>query len=147
MTHRFLVESGRWTLEGQWLEPNFPPIIVKGATAVAWSQDNWFSLATKILFPGGERPEITCQSRGRLNQGQRQYTYILQQSWLGKAEGEGWIAADSLIQRYWVLADSQRRSGFETFYRLDDNTYHLSSAILTGHYLTSLIEATLVRQP
>jgi hypothetical protein len=120
---------------------------VKGATAVAWEQDNWFRLFTKILFPGEERPEIICEYCGRLSQGQRQYTYTLKQSWLGQAEGEGWISTESLVQRYWVMKDSQRRSGFETFYRLDDNTYHLSSAILTGYYLTSLIEAKLVRQP
>ena len=146
MTHRFLVEAGRWIIDGQWLERDAPPIAVKGATAVAWSSDNWFTIATKLLFPSGYGSDITFQYRGRLNDGQRQYTYILQQSGLGKAEGEGWISSDSLVQRYWVLGDSQRRSGFETFYRLDEGTYHLSSAILSGHYLTRLMEVRLVRQ-
>jgi hypothetical protein len=66
---------------------------------------------------------------------------------LGQIEGEGWIGTDSIIQRYWVIGDRQRRSGFETFYRIDDQTYNLSGGILAGHYLTSTIEARLERQP
>ena len=134
-------------MEGNWLERNRLPLPVKGRTIVAWSQDNWFTMVTKLFFPDSERQDISFQYRGRLNSGERQYTYVLQQSLLGQVEGEGWIAPESIIQRYWVLGDSQRRSGFETFYRLDDNTYHLSSGILAGHYLISIMEATLERQP
>jgi hypothetical protein len=47
------------------------------------------------------------------------------------------------VQRYWVLGDRQRRSGFETLYRTDDGKYYLSSGIMAGHYLTSTMEATL----
>ncbi|HAC64714.1 MAG TPA: hypothetical protein DCF68_14560 [Cyanothece sp. UBA12306] len=146
MAHNFLIEAGRWTIEGNWLERNNSPLVVKGRTIIAWSQDNWFTMVTKLIFPNCDRPEISFQYRGHLDEGERQYTYVLQQSLLGKVEGEGWIAPESIIQRYWVLGDRQRRSGFETFSRFDSNTYHLSSGILTGHYLTSTMEATLKRQ-
>jgi hypothetical protein len=103
-------------------------------------------MVTKLLFPNGEREEISFQYRGHLGAEERQYTYVLQQSLLGQIEGEGWIGSDSIVQRYWVIGDRQRRSGFESFYRINEQTYHLSSGILAGHYLTSTMEAILERQ-
>lgn len=151
MAHTFLLEEGRWTLQGNWLERNGMPIPVRGKTIVAWSQENWFTWVTKLVFPSSDRDEIAFQYRGRLDVGERQYNFVLQQSLLGRVEGEGWIAPESIVQRFWVLGDAQqgdhqRRSGFETLYRLNDNTYYLSSGILSGHYLTSTMEATLERQ-
>ncbi len=147
MAHSFLLEAGRWNIEGHWLERNEISLAVKGRTLIAWNQENWFTIVTKLVFPDSDRQEISFQYRGRLDGEERQYTYVLQQSQLGQVEGEGWVAPNSIIQRYWVLGDRQRRSGFETFYRLDDQTYHLSSGILAGHYLTSTMEATLELQP
>ncbi|NEN97957.1 MAG: hypothetical protein F6K50_21275, partial [Moorea sp. SIO3I7] len=66
---------------------------------------------------------------------------------LGRVEGEGWVARESIVQRYWVLGDPQRRSGFETRYQRNENIYYLSSSIMAGHYLSSTMEATLERQP
>lgn len=146
MTHTFLMAAGRWNIEGSWLERNQMPIPVKGRTIVVWNQEDWFTMVTKLVFSESELPEISFQYRGRLNGGERQYSYVLQQSVLGRVEGEGWIAPNSIIQRYWVLGDRQRRSGFETFHRLSNNRYHLASGILAGHYLTSTMEAILERQ-
>ncbi len=140
------MEPGRWTLQGNWLETEGMPIAVKGRTIVAWGQDNWFTMVTKLVFPDSDREGISFQYRGRLDGGSRQYTYVLQQSLLGRIEGEGWICPESVVQRYWVLNDNKRRSGFETFYRLNNNTYHLTSSILVGHSLSSTMEATLERQ-
>jgi hypothetical protein len=147
VAHTFLIETGRWTLQGTWLERNGMPILVKGKTLVAWSRDNWFTMVTKLVFPDSDREEIAFQYRGRLDAGERQYTFVLQHSLLGRVEGEGWVAPESIVQRYWVLNDRQRRSGFETLHQIDDNKYYLSSSILAGHYLTSMMEATLERQP
>jgi hypothetical protein len=141
------MEPGRWILQGNWLERNGLPVVVKGKTLVAWSRDDWFTMVTKLIFPGSAREEISLQYRGRLDSGERQYTFVLQHSVLGRVEGEGWVAPESIVQRYWVLGDRQRRSGFETIYRLDANKYYLSSSIMSGHYLTSTMEATLERQP
>lgn len=141
------MESGRWTLQGSWLERHGMPITVKGKTLVAWSRDDWFTMVTKLVFPSSDREEISFQYRGRLDTGDRRYTFVLQHSSLGRVEGEGWIAPESIVQRYWVLGDRQRRSGFETMYRLGNDKYYLSSGILSGHYLTSAMEATLERQP
>lgn len=147
MAHTFLMEAGRWTLQGNWLERNGMPIAVKGRTLIGWSRDDWFTMVIKLVFPATDREEISFQYRGRLDPGERQYTFVLQHSLLGRVEGEGWVAQDSIVQRYWVLGDRQRRSGFETLYRVDDNTYHLSSGMMAGHYLTSTMEAVLERQP
>ena len=147
MTHSFLLEAGRWTLTGTWIERNQMPISVKGKTIVAWGQNNWFTMVTKLVFPNSDRPEISYQYKGRLDSGERQYTYVLQQSILGRVEGEGWVGPESIIQRYWVLGDRQRRSGFETFYRIDAEQYQYSGGILAGHYLTSTIEGILTQQP
>nr|WP_242057109.1 hypothetical protein [Planktothrix sp. FACHB-1355] len=123
------------------------PIAVKGLTLVAWSRDNWFTMVTKLMFPESDREEIALQYRGRLDAGERQYTFVLQHSLLGRVEGEGWVAPESIVQRYWVLGDRQRRSGFETLHRVTENQYYISSSILAGHYLTSTMEALLERQP
>lgn len=147
MAHTFLMEAGRWTLQGNWLERNGMPTLVKGKTLVVWNRDNWFTMVTKLVFPESDRQELTLQYRGRLDAGERQYTFVLQHSLLGRVEGEGWIAPESIVQRYWVLGDRQRRSGFETLHLINENQYYLSSSILAGHYLTSTMEATLERQP
>lgn len=141
------MEAGRWTIEGHWLERNGNVFSVKGRTIVSWNQENWFAMVTKLVFPNGDREEISFEYRGRLDESECQYTYVLQQSLLGQVEGEGWIGPESLVQRYWVLDDRQKRSGFETFYRINDGTYHLCGAILAGHSLASTIEAVLERQP
>lgn len=147
MAHTFLMEAGRWTLQGNWLERNEMPITVKGKILVAWNRENWFTMVQKLVFPESEHQEISLQYRGRLDIGERQYTFVLQHSQLGRVEGEGWVAPETIVQRYWVLGDRQRRSGFETLHRLDDKTYYFSSSIMAGHYLASIMEATLERQP
>jgi hypothetical protein len=134
-------------MQGNWLERNGLPVSVAGKTLVAWSRDDWFTMVTKLAFPGSDREDLALQYRGRLDAGERQYTFVLQHSLLGRVEGEGWVAQDSIVQRYWVLGDRQRRSGFETLYRIDENKYYLSSGIMAGHYLTSTMEATVERQP
>ena len=113
---------------------------------MVWNQDDWFTMVTKFSFTEGSHEDISCQYRGRLNGGERQYTYVLQHSKTGQGEGEGWISNNSIVQRYWVFGDRQRRSGFETFYHFSDRRYYLASGILTGHYLTSTMEATLEKQ-
>jgi len=94
------MEAGRWTLQGNWLERDGMPILVKGKTLVGWSRDNWYTMVTKLVFPGSEREDISLQYRGRLDAGERQYTFVLQHSLLGRVEGEGWIAPESIVQRY-----------------------------------------------
>jgi hypothetical protein len=147
VAHTFLMESGQWTLEGSWIERNGVPITVKGKTLVSWNRTDWFGMVTKLVFPGGDREEIILQYRGHLNSDERQYTFVLQHSELGRVEGEGWIAPQSIVQRYWVLGDERlRRTGFDTLHRVDDNRYYYSSGIMSGHYLTSTMEAILERQ-
>jgi hypothetical protein len=119
------------------------PSPVKGKILIAWSRDDWFTMVMKLALPDTQPTEMALQYRGRLTSGDCQYTFVLQHSLLGRVEGEGWVAPDSIIQRYWALGDRQRRTGFETLYRLDSDRYHLSSGIMTGHYLTSAMEATL----
>lgn len=145
MSHTFLMEAGRWTLQGSWLDRDGMPIGVKGKILIAWSRDDWYTMVTKLMFPGTEREEISFQYRGRLNSGDRQYTFVLQHSLLGRVEGEGWIAPESIVQRYWVLGDRQRRTGFETLHQLGENKYCISSSIMAGHYLTSTMEAVVER--
>jgi hypothetical protein len=147
VAHTFLLEPGRWTMQGSWLERNGMPISVKGMTLVAWNRDNWFTMATKLIFIDSDRSDISFLYKGCLHDGERQYTFLLQHNVLGQVEGEGWIAQDTIVQRYWVLSDRQRRSGFETLHRINNHSYYLTSGILAGHFLTSTMEASLERQP
>ncbi len=146
MDHTFLLEPGRWVIQGSWLERNYPPIPLKGLTLVVWNRDNWFSMATKLMFPNSDLPEISFQYKGRLHEGARQYNFLLQHNILGQIEGEGWICPETIVQRYWVLGDRQKRSGFETLHRMNDHHYYLTSGLLAGHILESTMEANLQRQ-
>lgn len=146
------MDAGRWTFRGNWLEREQAPLPVEGKTLVAWSQDNWFTMITKLIFPDrpdlevNHRPDVTLKYRGRLESQELQYTFVLQHSQLGQVEGEGWIAPTSIVQRFWVLDDRERRNGFETIHRVSPDRYHLSSGIMSGHNLVSTMEATLDRQ-
>ena len=147
MAHSFLLEPGRWTLQGTLLTREALPTPVKGKLLVAWKPDGCFVIATKLSFPEDERADdVVIQARGRMTQQERQYTFVLQHSLLGQVEGEGWIAPESIVQRYWGLSDKQRRTGFETLRQVSPERYLFSSGVMAGHYLTSTIEAELARQ-
>ena len=145
MDHTFLLQPGRWTMQGSWLERN-NLLVCKGLAVVIWDRDNWFSMATKLIFPNSDRPEISCQYRGRMQDSDRHYTFLLRHSVFGQIEGEGWISPNSIVQRYWVLSDKNKRSGFETLHRLNDDKYYLTGGILVGHFLDSTMEASIERQ-
>lgn len=145
MSHSFLIEPGRWTLQGSWLARELLPITVKGKILVAWNSNDWFTMVTKLIFPNGELDDISLQYKGRIVRGDRQYTFVLQHSVLGRVEGEGWIAPSSIVQQYWTLQDRQMRTGFETLYRLNSNQYHFSGGIMAGHHLNSTMEAVVER--
>lgn len=147
MSHSFLLEAGTWTLQGTWLDKGEMPIPVKGKIIITWSRDDWFNMVMRLVFADDKHENIDFQYRGRFDTGNQRYTYVLQHTALGRVEGEGWIAPDSIIQRYWALGDRQRRSGFETLYRVTNDRYHFSSGILAGHYLTSALEAIIERAP
>lgn len=153
MAHSFLLEPGKWTLQGTWLTRDALPVPVKGKILVDWKQNNCFRVVTKLSFPEsdeGKRDDIVTQSRGRMTAQERQYTFVLQHSLLGQVEGEGWIAPESIVQRYWGLGDKQRvqqrRSGFETLRQISPERYYFSGGEMSGHYLASTIEAELIRQ-
>jgi hypothetical protein len=146
VAHSFLLEPGRWTLQGSWLTRDALPTPVKGKLLVAWKQDNCFMVATKLSFPEETHEDIVIQARGRMNSPERQYSFVVQHSLLGQVEGEGWIAPESIVQRYWGLSDKQRRTGFETLRQISPERYHFSGGMMAGHYLASTIEAELARQ-
>lgn len=145
MSHSFLLEPGTWLLQGNWIERQSLPIDVKGKILVSWNRDMWFTMVQRLIFPSSEHDNVDLQFRGRFDADDRRYTFVLQHTVLGKVEGEGWIAPDSIIQRYWAIGDKQRRTGFETLHRVDDRKYLLSSGIMAGHYLISAMEATVDR--
>ena len=145
MNHSFLIEPGRWILQGSWLTRDSLPISVKGRILVAWNSNDWFTMITKLAFPNGELPDISLQYKGRIATGNRQYTFVLQHSVLDRVEGEGWIGPNSIVQQYWALKDRQMRTGFETLHRLSADQYHFSGGIMAGHHLTSTMEAIVKR--
>ncbi len=146
MAHTFLVQPGKWTLEGNWVERDSMPIAVKGRTLVGWSKDNfWFTMVTKLTFPNSDREDLTMAYKGRIDSDERRFTYVADDSALGKIEGEGIIAPDSIIQRYWVMGDKRARTGFQTLYRRDSNIYSWASGLISGQNLESTMEAILTR--
>jgi hypothetical protein len=148
VAHTFLMQPGKWTLEGNWLERDARPIAIKGRTLVAWSKDNfWFTMVSKIGFSSDNRDELTLAYKGRIDPDERHFTFVLDHSELGRVEGEGLISPDAIVQRYWVLGDKRMRTGFQTFYRADENHYHLSGGLTAGQNLENMIDAVLIRHP
>lgn len=146
MAHTFLVQPGKWTLEGNWIERDSMSIQVNGRTLVGWSRDNyWFTMVTKLTFPNSDREELTMAYKGRIDSDERRFTYVVDDSFLGKVEGEGIIGLDSITQRYWVIGDKKVRTGFQTLYRRDNNIYSLVGGIIAGQNLESTMEAVLTR--
>jgi hypothetical protein len=70
---------------------------------------------------------------------------VLKRSDYENIEGEGWLSNESIIQRYWLLGDNRRRSGFESYVYLNENTYHLTSAMMAGNHLINTMEGFLER--
>lgn len=146
VAHTFLVQPGKWTLEGNWIDGDSMPIQVKGRTLVGWSRDNfWFTMVTKLTFPNSDREELTMAYKGRIDTDERRFTFVVDDSSLGKVEGEGIIGPDSIVQRYWVMGDKKMRTGFQTLYRRDHNIYSLASGLMAGQNLESTMEALLTR--
>lgn len=146
------MNDGRWKLQGHWLlNLEGPCVPVQGKVMVVWNSDEWFSLVGKISCPAlaneaGDGADITLQYRGHIGlTAQQQYTFVLQHSQYGHIEGEGWLMPDSIVQRFWILGDRERRIGLERFYRIDDDHYYWSSSLMTGHTLLSTLEVTLAR--
>jgi hypothetical protein len=146
VTHTFLLQPGRWKSTGVWQEGNNPSLAVTGKTVVAWSADNWFTMITKLSISNQPGQDITWQYRGYLEPEASRYTFILTHSQMGKIEGEGWVGTDSVVQRYWVLDDQQRRLGFEAFHQIDDNNYRLAHSSISMNRLASLMELQFSRQ-
>lgn len=145
MTHSFLLEPSSWIIKGTWLDKSQKSTPFKGATIITWDQTNWFVVKTKMVFLNGDRPDITCEYKGFLPPGKTQYAYVLKRSDFEKIEGEGWLSNDSIIQRYWVLGDNRRLNGFETYFCLDENTYHLISGMMVGNNILNTWEGILER--
>ena len=145
MTHSFLVESGYWNVNGHWLKSNAKPIPLQGNIQIAWKQENWFKLTTSLTCDDETATQIIYQCRGNLNYEEKYYTYVSQHSLFGNIEGEGRLGFQSIIQYYWFIGTAKNSRGLDTYYCIDQNTYHFTSSILEGHTLKSTIEATLKR--
>lgn len=146
MAHSFLLEPGNWIIQGYLLKRHKQPIAVRGQTTVVWQGENWFTISGRLILDSNIEPEIQYKYRGHLDSNEKYYTYVLKHSVLGNIEGEGWIGQQSIVQCYWVVGATQKHTGFDNYYRLNENIYHLSSTILSGHHLGSTMEATLKRQ-
>lgn len=145
VAHSFLVESGFWNVTGHWLKPNSTPITLEGNIQIKWKQANWFKMTTTLTCSDEQATKIIYQSKGNLNYEEKYYTYVAKHSLLGNIEGEGRLGSQSIIQYYWLLGATSKKKGFDTFYSIDKNTYHLNSSVLEGHSLQDTIEATLKR--
>jgi hypothetical protein len=151
--HTFLMTNGRWSLTGHWLLAQGGPLLpIHGKLMVAWNDAEWFSLVGKISIPSpldesasNHPTEITLQYRGHILS-EQQYTFVVQHSYLGHIEGEGWLMPNSIVQRFWMIGDRERRTGLDQIYRMDDDHYHWSSSTMTSHALVSTMDATLERR-
>ena len=145
MAHSFLIEPGYWQIDGYWLKPDLAPTALHGGMQTTWKRANWFKITTSLTCEDESATKIIYQCRGNLNYEEKYYTYVSQHSLLGNIEGEGRLGPQTIVQYYWFMGTAERQKGFDTYYRLDQNTYYLTGSILDGHSIKSTIEATLKR--
>lgn len=145
MAHSFLLESAYWNVNGHWLKPNLAPIPLQGNIQIVWKRENWFKMTTTLTCDDETATKIIYRCRGNLNYEEKHFTYVSQHSLFGNIEGEGRLGFQSIIQYYWFIGTANKQKGLDTFYCVDQSTYHLTSSILEGHSLKSTIEATLKR--
>ncbi|MEM8722787.1 MAG: hypothetical protein AAGE84_26450 [Cyanobacteria bacterium P01_G01_bin.39] len=145
MAHSFLIEAGYWQINGHWLKPNLAPIPLEGGINTKWKRANWFKITASLTCKDEAATKLVYQCRGNLDYEAKHYTYVSQHSLLGNIEGEGRIGPQAIIQYYWFMGTGTRQKGLDTFYRLDQNTYYLTSSILDGHSIKNTIEVTLKR--
>ncbi len=151
--HTFLVSNGRWTMHGHLLHRDGLLQPIHGKVMVVWNQDEWFTMVGQLAVPRQPnsndpvQPPITLQYRGRTGLASHQYTFMLQHSQLGQIEGEGWLLPDSIVQKFWILDDPERRTGLEQFYRVNGDRYHWACNLMTGRSLVCSLDATLERHP
>ena len=145
--HTFLLEPGRWLLTGHLIEPGLDPLPFNGQGVVQWDSSFWFHAILRMVFAESDcdRQPLLLEYRGRIPSGSSSYSFGLQHGDLGRVEGEGWIAPETVIHRYWVLGDRQKRMGYESFFRIDDNHYCFSSGVMAGLKLMRNLEAKLER--
>ncbi len=151
--HTFLMANDRWNLKGHvLLERGGPLLPISGKLMAVWNDEEWFNLVGKLSMTSSlkqsnpEYPdEMTLKYRGHLGSSEQQYTFMLQHSHLGPIEGEGWLMPDSIVQRFWITGDRERRTGIDQIHRIDNDHYHWSSSIMTSHALVSNMDATLER--
>ncbi|AUC59810.1 hypothetical protein AA637_01025 [Cyanobacterium sp. HL-69] len=150
MSHTFLLQPSSWIIKGNLTEKNHISIPFKGATIITWDQSSWFIMKTKLVFDNNQSsPEIAkdleFEYKGFLPNNKYSYSYVLKRSDFDKIEGEGWITKNSIIQRYWILGDSRRRSVLETMFQLDEDHYHFSSTMVAGNNIVNVTEGILER--
>ena len=147
MQHTFLLEPGRWLLKGHLISAGDLPLSFTGQGIVRWDDSSWFHAILRMVFAEEETPRspLILEYRGRVPDRSSHYSFGLNHGDLGRVEGEGWVTPATLIHRYWVLGDAQKRLGYESFFRADERRYCLSSGVMSGLKLVSSIEAVLER--
>ena len=130
-------------MEGQYHTKDENRVALRGFITISWKREYWFKMVTQLSIGESSPLEIVAKCKGHLDRSRKSYTYVLQHNILGNIEGEGWLGSDSIVQHYWIVGATQRSLGFDTFYRLSEDTYHFTSVFLESHNLTSTMEATL----
>ena len=143
MNHLFLVKSAQWTVNGHLFDKNKDFKQVKGLITVSWKREKWFDMKTQLSLGKSDSQDIVAKSKGHFDNQGKSYSYVLKHNVLGNIEGEGFLNLESITQYYWLVSSSQRCLGVDNFYRIDENTYHLSSLFLESHNFESNMEATL----
>ncbi|MBE9221969.1 hypothetical protein IQ215_04585 [Cyanobacterium stanieri LEGE 03274] len=150
MSHTFLLQPSSWIIKGNVTDKNQIITPFKGATIIAWDQSSWFTMKTKLVFENNHSSSenahnLEFEYKGFLPNNKYSYSYVLKRSDFDKIEGEGWITKSSIIQRYWILGDSRRRSVLETMFQLDEDNYHFSSTMIAGNNMVNVTEGVFER--
>lgn len=116
---------------------------LEGLITISWKREKWFDMKTQISLGKSGTQDIVAKCKGHFDNQGKSYSYVLKHNVLGNIEGEGFLNLESIIQYYWLVNSSRRCLGVENFYRIDENTYHMSSLFLESHNFESNMEATL----
>jgi len=143
VNHNFLVKPAQWTVKGHLSNKNREFKKLEGLITISWKREQWFDMKTQLSLDKSNSQDIVAKCKGHFDNQGKSYSFVLKHNVLGNIEGEGFLNLESIVQYYWLVNSSRRCLGVENFYRIDENTYHMSSLFLESHNFESNMEATL----
>ncbi len=145
MSHSFLIQPGQWQVSGHVIDQAGAATSILGTWHISWTQDDWFQMTAQLGLSSdlNQNPSLVWELnyKGYLSPEGQTYNYVSNHTKWGRVEGHGRLTPATITHQFWGVGD--HRTGFETFYKLSDDCYTLTTGFMERHKLLSTLELVL----